>query len=160
MTTRMLSRISGAIALASTSIALLILSLNYGASKVSSTPAVQATIFTPTYSYYLPIVPYEPTCANPPSGTIAISGLATIHGNPAGPGIPFRLIYQTWEGFGNFVFTMTTRSDGSFCSGPVRMLSYCYGIWYSVYQPDSGWWRQIFACESGKIYTVTAEIGQ
>jgi len=114
-----------------------------------------------THTLYLPSIYYEPTCMNPPSDTVAILGQATVHGNPAPPGIPFLLTYRPhWETPGTHILTMTTRSDGSFCSGPVSVLSYCHGMWYEIYEAGSGWWTQIVACESGKVYTVTAEISR
>ena len=114
-----------------------------------------------THTLYLPAIYYEPTCINPPSGTVAILGQATVHGNPAPSGISFILTYRPhWETPGTVVLTMTTRSDGSFCSGPVNMLSYCHGMWYEIYEPSSSWWKQVVACESGKVYTVSAEIGK
>ncbi len=114
-----------------------------------------------THTLYLPIVYYEPTCTDPPSGTVAILGQATIHGNPAGPNIPFVLSYRAhWEYPPSRVLTMTTRSDGSFCSGPINVLSYCYGMWYEIYEQSSSWWKQVFACKSGTVYTITAEIAR
>jgi len=116
---------------------------------------------TLTHTLYLPVVYYEPTCTNPPSGTVAISGFATIHGNPAGPNISFVLSYRAhWASPPTRVLTMTTHDDGSFCSGPVTALSYCYGMWYEIYEPSSSWWTQVVACESGKVYSISAEIGE
>lgn len=122
--------------------------------KADSIPAL-------THTLYLPVIHNEPICANLPGDTVAILGQATIHGNPAGPNIPFALFYRAhWEYPPSYVLTMTTRNDGSFCSGPVNVLSYCYGTWYEIYGPNASWQGQVSACEAGKVYTITAEIGE
>jgi hypothetical protein len=127
----------------------------------SNLPMSERLNSTLTHTLYLPAVYYEPTCTNPPSGTAAILGQATVHGNSAGPNISFVLSYRAhWEYPPSRVLTMTTNADGSFCSGPVTVLSYCHGMWYEIYEPSSSWRAQVFACESGKVYTVSAEIGE
>jgi hypothetical protein len=129
-------------------------------------------IITPTHFVYLPLVPNEQDCANPPTGTLLIAGRATVHGRPAQPGVPFSLWYRHWEYQPYPVMTTTTRSGGSFCFGPIEPLDYCYAIWYHVYfdravgsMPTDDyidWWLsdRIYACEAGRVYTVSAEIGK
>ncbi len=146
----------------SSSLVFLIMALNSNtsqASSVSITPPT--TIVTLIYSLYLPIISSVLSCITPPSGTVAIAGQAAVHGNSVGSGIPFILSYWPyWEVPSEVVLTMTTPNDGSFCSGPVAVLANCHGMWDEIYQPDSSWWKQLFACESGGVYTITAEIGK
>jgi hypothetical protein len=119
------------------------------------------TTLTATHYLYLPVVSHEPLCANPPEDKVIIAGQATVYGEPAPAGVPFTLSYQAhWSYPSTHVLTMTTRNDGGFCSGPIDPLSYCRGMWYVVYQPDSAWLAHVVACEPGQVYTVTAEIGK
>ena len=127
---------------------------------------------TPTHFVYLPFVFNERPCTDPPSGTVMIAGQATVHGKPAQSGVPFHLYWHPhWEYPGTLIETTTTGNEGRFCFGPVDVLPYCRGMWYAVSfwyvsgtMPEddyaSSWWKQVLACQSGKVYTVSAEIGR
>jgi hypothetical protein len=165
-----LNRISTALALAVLSVALSLIALNTNTGMTSSyfTESFNTT-FTPTQSVYLPFVSFESSCTNPPSGTAIIAGQATVHGQPAQAGVPFSLWFQVFDSMPGIVETTTTRSDGSFCFRPVGLA--CRGIWYLVgFRYISGtmpaddytdsWSSMVHTCESGKVYTATAEIGK
>lgn len=144
------------------SIGVLCLFLNDEARAGTDKPTASAIVVrnTLTYTVYLPSVFNRPLCTNPPSGSVVITGRATLNGQPVGAGIEFGLYYGHFEYPPSHILTMTTDADGSFCSGLIGVMPYCRGIWYQVYQPDFGWQQQVFACESGKVYTVTAELSQ
>jgi hypothetical protein len=89
-----------------------------------------------------------------------MAGQAMLNGQPVGAGVEFGLYYRHWEYPPSRILTLTTHADGSFCSGPIGAMPYCRGIWYEVYQPDFGWQKQVFACESGRVYTILAELSQ
>jgi hypothetical protein len=129
------------------------------------------SVYTVTHIVYLPLVTSIHPCANPPSGTVMITGQATVHAKPAQPGVPFILWFQPIDAPGFRMLTTTTYADGNFCIGPVNKLKSCGSPSYWVrfiyvaetmplddYTDD--WYMPVRACESGKVYTVTAEIGK
>ncbi len=129
------------------------------------------SVYTATHFIYLPLVSSGPSCTNPPSNTVMIAGQATVHGKPAQAGVPFSLWFQVFDNMPALVMTTTTRADGSFCLVPNGWLDSCRGMWYWVYftyvegtmPPDdyaTGWQAMVEACEPGKVYTLTAEIGK
>ena len=166
------ARMSTVFVLAALAVGLVLVALDTGKGKASSQTIVSlGDTLTPTHFAYLPFVFNERPCTDPPSGTVMIAGQATVHGRPAQPGVPFVLSYRHIEYPPSFVAAVTTRNDGSFCFGSIPALDYCHWIWYEVsFQYISGtmpeddyassWWEQVFACQSGKVYTVSAEIGR
>jgi hypothetical protein len=168
-------RCRGGLALVSGSTILgaLWLALSFIAGASAPYPAGQGKgVITPAHFVYLPLISAVRACTNPPTGTVMIAGRATVHGRPAQPGVPFSLWHGYWEHWPYQVMTTTTRNDGSFCFEPIEPLSYCYGVWYfvrfdraAVTPPDDIYtdrWvsNPIVACESGQVYTATAEIGR
>jgi hypothetical protein len=166
------SQISMVLILASVSLVLLAISLNTGQNVAQASRVRQSDVLlTPTHFVYLPVISYEVACTNPPSGTVMIGGRATVHGQPARAGIPFRLLYSVhWDSPPYYILTTTTQSEGGFCFGPVDMLEY-RGSWYiAVFNPewisDEGYihWAspmlRYSEIESGKVYTFVAEIGE
>ena len=168
------NRIIIVLTLALLGIALSLTAIEAGTSILDLQTAEQLNdAFTPTHLVYMPFVSSEYLCTDPPSGNVIITGRATVHGRPAQPGVPFVLSYRpNWEWPPTIpIETVTTWIDGSFCFKPIAPLQYCHGMWYQVtfnyvsgtmpeddYAPT--FFRYVFACEAGKVYTVNAEIGK
>jgi hypothetical protein len=166
---RLLRRVGPALILAAAALMLLRFALSPG--QVTAGDDTQPRIvFTPTYTVHLPLISREIACANPPSGTMMIGGRATVAGQSAGSGIPFRLLYSAhWDTRAYYVLTATTHSNGDFCFGPVELLKY-RGSWYKVVF-RSEWiseeayvsWSSPMLRDSevtaGEVYTFVAEIG-
>ena len=170
---RSFARMSVVLIFAILAVGLVLVALDTGKGKASSQTIVSlGDTLTPTHFVYLPFVFNERLCTDPPSGTVMIAGQATVHGRPAQPGVPFILSYGTWEWPAYPIMTMTTRNNGSFCFGPVRVLDYCYAVYYRVdfhyaegMMPKDDYvlsWSSnlLRACKSGMVYTVSAEIGK
>lgn len=147
------------VAVASVALALVALGVSSGATASQAVERLTSEV-TPTHLVYLPIISYERVCADPPAGAVMIAGQATIYEKPAGPGIPF-IVHRVWhwETRPSVIMTVTTRNDGSFCAGPLESLPSCRGTWYAI--TTENWYSgAILACEPGKVYTVSAEIGR